>query len=129
MSAGSDGLNPAELPRDKNGSAIQAGDHIQIVKGALTGAGGAGDTFSITVPDGAMVVEVYVLSSANALLPFTLNDNQGSPVGALRPTALGSKTFGCTGHATITGSVARGDLADAATATAVAIFQMGKARG
>ena len=129
MSAGTDGLNTAELPRDKNGISMQAGDHIQIVKDALTGASGAGDTISITVPDGAMVVEFYVISSAGALLPFTLNDIQGSPVGALRPTALGSKSFGCTGHATITGSVATADLADAATATAVAIFQMGKARG
>lgn len=127
MSYNSAGLNAAALPRDSNLNPINAGSHIQIVKDSLTGASGAGDTFSIAVPAGAMEVEFYVLSSALALLPFTINDIQGSPATAFRPTTLPVLTFGCTGHATIAGSVATGDLADAATATAVAIFKMGKA--
>lgn len=128
MSYGTDGLNAYELPRDANQNPIQAGSELRIVKDTMTGAGGAGDTFSIAVPDGAIVAEVYVIDSSNALLGHTLNDNQGSPVGAYRPTALGSKVFGCSGQATITGSCSTADLADAATATAVAIFQMGKSR-
>lgn len=127
MSYNSAGLNAAALPRDSNLNPINAGSHIQIVKDSLTGASGAGDTFSIAVPDGAIEVEFYVLSSALALLPYTINDIQGSPATAFRPTTLPPLTFGCTGHATIAGSVATGDLADAATATAVAIFKMGKA--
>lgn len=129
MSYDSDGLNAADLPRDKNMNAIQAGSHIQIVKDSLTGAGGAGDTISIAVPSGAMMVEFYVLDSSNALLPYTINDIQGSPATAFRPTTLPVLRFGCTGHATIAGSVATGDLADAATATAIAIFTMGKTHG
>lgn len=128
MSYGTDGLNAAELPRDKNLNPIQAGSHLRIVKDSLTGAGGAGDTFSIAVPDGAIAVEFYILDSSNALLPYTINDTQGSPATAFRPTSLPPLSFGCVGHATIAGSVATGDLADAATATAVAIFQMGKSR-
>lgn len=122
------GVNHADLPRDQNLNPINAGSHIQIVKDSLTGAGGAGDTFSITVPNGAMEAEFYILDSSNALLPYTIDDIQDSPVSAFRPTSLPRLVFGCTGHTTIEGSVATGDLADAATATAVAIFKMGKAR-
>lgn len=126
MALDSDGRVDARLPLDQNDNPVQTGDHIRVVKDSLTGAGGAGDTISITVPTGALAVEFYVIDSSNALLPFTINDTQGSPVTAFRPTALGSLTFGCAGHSTIAGSVATGDLADAATATAIAIFQMGK---
>lgn len=128
MPYNSEGLNHADLPRDKNLNPIPAGSHIQIVKDSLTGASGAGDTFSITVPNGAMEVEFYILDSSNALLPYTINDIQSSPATAFRPTSLPVLRFGCTGHTTIAGSVATANLADAATATAVAIFTMGKAR-
>ena len=128
MPYNSEGVNHADLPRDKNLNPIPAGSHIQIVKDSLTGADGSGDTIEITVPEGAMEVKLYVLDSSNALLPFTLDDIQASPGTAFIPAGLQPLTFGCTGHTTIEGSVATGDLADAAEATAVAIFTMGKAR-
>jgi len=128
MADETDGLVNSDLPRDKNQSAVNVGHHIQVEDEALTGASGAGDTFAITVPAGAMEVKLYVLDSSNALLPFTIDDIQDTPDTALWPTALGAAIFGCSGHTTIAGSVATGDLADAATGTAVCIFTMGKGR-
>lgn len=123
-----DGLVNSDMPRDKNLNAINTSHHIQNVTDALTGAGAAGDSFAITVPDGALEVEVYVVDSAGALLTFSLIDIQDEPVSAIRPGTMGSKNYGCSGHTTIAGSCATGDLGDGLTATAVCIFKMGKAR-
>lgn len=126
MALDSDGRVDARLPLDQNDNPIPIGDRIQVVKDSMTGASGAGDTFSIAVPTGAIMVSLYVVDSSNDLLRFTVNDAQGSPATAVIPTGLQPLHFGCSSHSTVSGSCATGDLADAATATAIAIFAMGK---
>jgi hypothetical protein len=93
MALNSDGLIDSALPKDTQQASVNVGASVAAVQEAI-----AEGEAEITVPDGAMQVELYVVDGG-ALQDFTIKTGAAAEVDWL--ASMGPAVFGCSDMATI----------------------------